>query len=80
MAFHLIYNTVPMSTTWVFLGLLGGREIAMNVTKTNHKTIKKTLRIIGKDILLAFIGLVISIIIAMAVNPLIREEITGWLN
>jgi hypothetical protein len=52
----------------------------MNVTKVNHKTIKKTLRIIGKDILLAFIGLVISIIIAIAVNSLIREEITGWLN
>lgn len=80
MAFHLVYSTVPMSTTWVFLGLLGGREIAMNLTKTNHKSLRKTLLIIGKDILLAFIGLVISIIIAIAVNPVIKEEITGWFS
>lgn len=80
MAFHLVYSTVPMSTTWVFLGLLGGREIAMNLTKTNHKSLVKTFRLIGKDILLALIGLIISIIIAVAVNPSVREEIVGWFS
>jgi hypothetical protein len=78
MAFHLVYSTVPMSTTWVFLGLLAGREIGMNIMKTNHKSLSKTLRIIGKDVLLALIGLVISVIIAYAVNPSIRVEINGW--
>lgn len=80
MAFHLVYSTVPMSTTWVFLGLLGGREIAMTLTKTNHKSLIKTFRLIGKDILLALIGLIISIIIAVAVNPSVREEIAGWFS
>jgi hypothetical protein len=62
----------------VFLGLLGGREVAMHLTKTNHKSLQKTLLIIGRDILLAAIGLVISIIIAYAVNPLVRVEVNGW--
>ncbi|MDX9845349.1 MAG: hypothetical protein RBT74_00075 [Tenuifilaceae bacterium] len=78
MAFHLVYSTVPMSTTWVFLGLLGGREVAMHLTKTNHKSLQKTLLIIGRDILLAIIGLIISIIIAYAVNPQVRLEVNAW--
>jgi hypothetical protein len=78
MAFHLIYSTVPMSTTWVFLGLLGGREIAMNLRKSNHKSMRKTFLVVGKDILLAITGLVISIIIAYAVNVYVRNEINSW--
>jgi len=78
MAFHLIYSTVPMSTTWVFLGLLGGREIAMNLRKTNHKSLSKTFYLVGKDVLLALIGLIISIIIAYAVNVTVRDEVNGW--
>jgi hypothetical protein len=78
MAFHLIDSTVPMSTTWVFLGLLGGREIAMNLRKSNHKSLRKTFLTVGKDILLAIIGLVVSIIIAYAVNISVRNEINAW--
>lgn len=78
MAFHLIYSTVPMSTTWVFIGLLGGREIGMNLRKSNHKSFGKTLKLIGKDILFALIGLTISIIIAYAVNQSVRVEVNGW--
>jgi hypothetical protein len=78
MAFHLIYSTVPMSTTWVFLGLLGGREIGMNLRRSNHKSLNKTLTLIGKDILFAIIGLAMSIIIAYAVNSAVRDEINGW--
>jgi hypothetical protein len=58
---------VPMSTTWGFL----------NLRRSNHKSMRKTLLIVGKDILLAVIGLIISIIIAYAVNPFVREEING---
>ncbi|MBS4013273.1 MAG: hypothetical protein KGZ97_05860 [Bacteroidetes bacterium] len=78
MAFHLIYSTVPMSTTWVFLGLLGGREIAMNLRKSNQKSLRKTIIVVGKDILLAIIGLIISIIIAYAVNTSVRNDINSW--
>lgn len=72
MAFHLFYSTVPMSTTWVFIGLLGGREIGMNLRRSNQKSLGKTLRIIGKDIMFALIGLIISIIIAYACNKSIK--------
>jgi hypothetical protein len=78
MAFHLFYSTVPMSTTWVFLGLLGGREIAMNLRKSNHKSMRKTFLVVGKDILMAVTGLIISIIIAYAVNISVRDEINSW--
>src|SRR5690606_17285959 len=26
-------STIPMSTTWVFIGLLGGRELAISISK-----------------------------------------------
>lgn len=80
MFFHLVYSTVPMSTTWVFLGLLGGREIAMKIRNTSHKTTRKILSIIGKDIVLALIGLIISIVVAYSVNSNIRVEVSGWFN
>jgi hypothetical protein len=63
-----MYSKVPMSTTWVFIGLLGGREIAMSIMNSANKTIKGTLRMVGKDILYAGVGLLISILIAVMVN------------
>lgn len=53
-------NNVPMSTTWVFLGLLAGREIALryNLLKTVPKA---TLIDVAKDLGKVFLGLVISI-------------------
>ncbi len=63
-----MYSNVPMSTTWVFIGLLGGRELAMSVMRSTTKTIGGTLRLISKDVLYAGIGLATSILIAVAVN------------
>jgi hypothetical protein len=70
-------SVVPMSTTWVFIGLLAGREIAMTLTdKNGHaKPMRKTLGLVGKDATFAGIGLFISIILAIAINPVIKEEI-----
>jgi uncharacterized membrane protein len=68
---------IPMSTTWVFLGLMAGRELAMTI-QTGYKTHRKmadSLRIVRKDFMNALIGLIISIIIATLVNAEIREEI-----
>ncbi|MFN6944962.1 MAG: hypothetical protein ACK4ND_08425 [Cytophagaceae bacterium] len=70
-------SSIPMSTTWVFLGLMAGREIAMTL-QTNYKTkrsMKKTLAIVQKDLLYAFLGLVVSIVIAIAVNEEIRIQL-----
>ncbi len=66
-------STIPISTTWVFIGLLGGRELAINLKKKNGNY-RDALRMIGKDTLSAGIGLVISLILAMSINENMRQE------
>ena len=70
-------NNLPMSITWVFIGLLGGRELAIglakNKSKKRDKVLQKSLKCIRKDLKHACIGLIISIILAILVNPIIRE-------
>jgi hypothetical protein len=70
-------STIPMSTTWVFIGLLAGRELAMSITDANGKgkPMSKTLRLIAKDVSYAGIGLLVSILLAMAINPVIMQQI-----
>lgn len=60
-------NNVPMSTTYVFIGLLAGREIAIRLRL--EKTIKKnTLRMIGLDLSKIIFGLVVSIALVMGIK------------
>ena len=63
-----LYNDIPMSTTWVFIGLLGGRELGMTLRKSGDNSVGKALKLIFKDFSFAMIGLVISIAIAIGVN------------
>lgn len=57
-------NDVPMSTTWVFLGLLAGREMAISfVTALRERG--AALIDVGSDAGRALIGLVISVILAV---------------
>jgi hypothetical protein len=80
--YKLFISTVPMSTTWVFLGTIGGREIAVSLSR-NKKGIKhkrKALRLIGRDFLYASIGLVISIALASGANPTIRKSIIDYVT
>ncbi|MDX5321468.1 MAG: hypothetical protein LPK45_10100, partial [Bacteroidota bacterium] len=79
MFYKLLVSTIPMSTTWVFLGLLGGREITVNYLrrKEGHSHTWKALRLAGKDILYATLGLLISVILAMGVNEGVRADILG---
>ncbi len=76
------YSKIPMSTTWVFLGLLGGREVAMALSgKYDTKNaMKKVFGMIGKDALFATIGLVISVILAFLVNPNLQAEFIEYLG
>lgn len=80
--YKLFISTVPMSTTWVFLGVIGGREIAVNLSRNKkgrrHK--KKALRVIGKDFSYALIGLMISVLLASAANSAIREQIIEYFS
>lgn len=70
-------SNIPMSTTWVFIGLLAGREVAMSLIDGNGygKPMKKTLKLIRRDILYAGIGLAVSITLAFSINPDINREI-----
>ena len=60
-------NNVPMSTTWVFLGLLAGREIAM-YNRLRFETQKKVYKHVVKDFTKALIGLVVSMVVVCLIN------------
>ncbi len=81
MIYKLFISTIPMSTTWVFLGVIGGREIAVSLSRkkegNTHKV--KALRMIGKDALMASIGLLVSVILAIGVNDGIRNALWAWI-
>ena len=68
-------NTVPMSTTWVFIGLLGGRELAIKIRR--KKSVDTAFKLIIKDVLFAVTGLVISIVLAIAANESLRKQFLG---
>ena len=74
-------STVPMSTTWVFIGLLAGREIAMSLTDSKGKgrPIRMAMKLIFKDASYAMIGLIISIALAIAINPMIWDELINFI-
>ncbi len=60
-------NNIPMSTTWVFIGLLSGRELAMYARIADYK-FKHVFPIVGKDVLRLMFGLAVSILIALAIQ------------
>ena len=63
-----LHSKVPMSTTWVFIGLLAGREVAMAIRNTGENSLLTSFRLMMKDFSYAMIGLVISVAIAIGVN------------
>ncbi|MBI6116856.1 hypothetical protein [Salegentibacter maritimus] len=75
--YKLFISTVPMSTTWVFLGIIGGREIAISLArnKKGKKHRKKAGKMIFKDFSYAMIGLFVSVALAAAANKSIRDQI-----
>ncbi len=56
-------SKIPMSTTWVFLGVLAGREIALTV-RLRHESMKTATKYIATDLGKAAIGLIVSVILA----------------
>lgn len=78
--YKLFISTVPLSTTWVFLGVIGGREIAVNLArvKEGKKHKKKAMRMIWRDLSYALIGLFVSFILAAAAVPSVRESIFAF--
>ncbi|MCF8381030.1 MAG: hypothetical protein K9H49_15760 [Bacteroidales bacterium] len=64
-----VVNTVPMSTTWTFVGILAGREYAINYLLNKH-LIKHTYKQLFRDLYKVNIGLAISIILALIIQQL----------
>ncbi len=60
-------NTIPMSTTWTFVGILAGREYAINYLLNKH-LIKNTYTQLFRDLYKVNIGLAISIILALIIQ------------
>lgn len=75
-----IQSKIPMSTTWVFLGLLGGRELMLSLQSLSRRDRMATLRIIGRDVTYAGIGLAVSIVLAALVNEKFATELLNALG
>jgi hypothetical protein len=56
-----------MSTTYVFIGLLAGREIAIRY-RLAKKVEKNTFKMIGTDFLKIIFGLAVSIALVMVIK------------
>ncbi len=63
-------NDLPMSTTWVFVGLLCGRELAISTMNKEYK-FKYVFPLIGKDFVKMIFGLSISVGIVLAIHYII---------
>ena len=79
--YEAFLSSFPLSTTWVFLGLLAGRELALRMKElqqqtefTNH-TNGSLGFVIGSDIGKASVGLIVSLLIALGIQPLIAWSI-----
>ena len=74
-----LHSQIPMSTTWVFIGLLAGREIAMSIKHTSDQSLVSAIRMSAKDTAMASIGLIISFLIALGCNDAMRHGIMNGL-
>jgi len=63
-------NDLPMSTTWVFVGLLCGRELAISTMNKEYK-FKYVFPLIGKDFIKMIFGLSVSVGIVLAIHYII---------
>lgn len=78
-------NNIPMSTTWVFIGLLGGRELAIALAKSKKLSKRKAklyraYKMASRDVSKALIGLLVSLILALIINEGVRKEIFALFN
>jgi len=69
-------NDLPMSTTWVFVGLLCGRELAIATMNKDYK-FKYVFPLIGKDFVKMIFGLSVSVGIVLAIHYIIIPNQIG---
>ncbi len=68
-------SKVPMSTTWVFLGLIAGREFAI-ATIDKVRSTQATTKIVVSDLAKASLGILISVMLALSM-PKLAEIFEG---
>jgi hypothetical protein len=68
-------NNIPMSTTWVFLGLIAGREFAV-ATLDKIRAPSATAKIVLTDMGKATVGIIISIVMALGL-PALAQSLGG---
>jgi hypothetical protein len=61
------YNDIPMSTTWVFVGLLCGRELAIYRKFNKDKQLTEVFPMLAADFLKMSLGLALSIVLVFIV-------------
>lgn len=67
-------NSIPMSTTWVFVGLLTGRELAIATVHRADYNFKYVFPIVGKDFGKMMIGLLVSVAMVLTIHYLINPS------
>jgi len=67
-------NSIPMSTTWVFVGLLTGRELA--IAHVRNTKMKQVFPMVTKDFIKMMIGLGASVGIVLFIHYLVVPN--GW--
>lgn len=55
------YNNLPMSTTWVFVGLLCGRELAIYRSFSDRNGINEVFPMLIRDFIKMLVGLALSV-------------------
>ena len=66
-------SNIPMSTTWVFIGLLAGRELGLRIRLADQSK-KSAFKLIGQDLSKAGLGLAVSVILALSL-PVVSKYI-----
>ena len=62
-----------MSTTWVFVGLLCGRELAIATMNKEYK-LRYVFPIIGKDFIKMIVGLSVSVAIVLTIHYILIQN------
>ena len=65
--FDLFEAKLPMSTTWVFIGLLAGRELGMRIN-LEWKVPRRILTLIFADLGKVFFGLLVSVVLVFIIK------------
>ena len=75
LAYFAYISKTPMSTTWAFVGFIGGRELAI-ATIDKVRSTGATFGVIGMDLLKVGSGLVISVVMAVGL-PRLAAALAG---